>query len=51
MRMSEREETEGGRGVCFQGQSICGGCGALEIVGSFICNLISIALPLEVESI
>lgn len=52
VRMVEKEEeSEKGRGVCFQGQSVCGGCGALEIVGSLICNLISMALPLEVESI
>lgn len=40
-----------GRGVCFQGQSVCGGCASLEIVGYLICNLISMELPLEVESI
>lgn len=40
----ERERMKG-RGVCFQGQSVCGGCGALEIAGYLICNLISMARP------
>lgn len=49
--MSVSRDRKKARVVCFQGQCICGGCRALEIVGSPVCNLILVVLPLEVKSI